>query len=118
MSYVRKFGRPDLFITVTTNPNWEEITSNLDTGQRPHDRPELIVRVFRLKLQKMLQLNNKGCFGTLHAWLYNIELQKRGLPHAHMLLGLRLDSKVQPETIDDIVSAEIPNKDINPILYD
>ena len=28
-SYVRKFGRPDLFIAITTNPNWEEITRNL-----------------------------------------------------------------------------------------
>ena len=38
MSYVRKFGRPDLFITVTTNPNWEEITSNLllDHAPCPH----------------------------------------------------------------------------------
>ena len=45
MSYVRKFGWPDLFITVTTNPNWEEITTNLFTGQRPHDHPELIVSV-------------------------------------------------------------------------
>jgi len=27
--YVKKYGRPDLFITFTTNPNWEEITKVL-----------------------------------------------------------------------------------------
>ena len=25
MTYVRKYGYPDLFITTTTNPNWPEI---------------------------------------------------------------------------------------------
>ena len=80
MSYVRKFGRPYLFITVTTNPNWKK------NHLKSFDCPELIVRVFRLKLQNMLQLIKKGCFGRLHAWLYSIEFQKRGLPHAHMLL--------------------------------
>lgn len=118
MSYVRKFGRPDLFITVTTNPSWEEITSNLHDGQRPHDRPDLVVRVFRLKLKKMLKLIKDGCFGNLHAWLYNIEFQKRGLPHAHLLLWLSLDSKIHPDMIDDIVSAEIPDKETDPILTD
>ena len=45
MAYVRKFGRPDLFITMTTNPKWDEITSNLLPGQAPQDRPDLIDRV-------------------------------------------------------------------------
>ncbi|GFV11083.1 hypothetical protein TNCV_2718271 [Trichonephila clavipes] len=31
--YVRKYGRPDLFITFTTNPKWDEITNELFTGQ-------------------------------------------------------------------------------------
>lgn len=29
MTYVRKYGRPDLFITFTCNPNWIEITELL-----------------------------------------------------------------------------------------
>lgn len=118
MSFVRKYGRPDLFITVTTNPYWEEITSNLLAGQRPHDRPDLLVRVFRLKLKKMIQLIKDGCFGSLNAWLYNIEFQKRGLPHAHMLLWLTQDSKIHPHMIDSVVSAELPDKETDPILSD
>ena len=34
MSYVRKYGHPDLFITTTTNPNWPEI-KDLLPGQDP-----------------------------------------------------------------------------------
>jgi hypothetical protein len=33
MTYVRKHGRPDLFITVTCNPSWEEIHTELFEGQ-------------------------------------------------------------------------------------
>ena len=29
MSYITKYGHPDLFITTTTNPNWPEIKDNL-----------------------------------------------------------------------------------------
>ena len=50
-AYVRKIGRPDLFITVTTNPKWPEILESLTPGQQPHDRPDLLSRVFRLKFK-------------------------------------------------------------------
>ena len=39
MTYVRKFGRPDVFITVTRNPKWPEILERLTPRQQPHDRP-------------------------------------------------------------------------------
>jgi hypothetical protein len=50
MAMVRKFGRPDLFITFTCNPKWEEIKSELTPFQNSSDRPDLVTRVFRLKL--------------------------------------------------------------------
>ena len=37
MTYVRYFGRPDLFITLTCNPRWEDITQKLLHGKRSHD---------------------------------------------------------------------------------
>ena len=33
MTYVRKYGRPDLFITFTCNPSWPEIKNELMRGQ-------------------------------------------------------------------------------------
>lgn len=33
MTYVRAYGRPDLFITFTYNPNWDEIKNLLLPGQ-------------------------------------------------------------------------------------
>ena len=55
MAYVRKFGRPDLFITVTTNTKWTEILERLTPKQEPHDRQDLLVRVFCLKIQNRLE---------------------------------------------------------------
>ncbi|KFM82727.1 hypothetical protein X975_20986, partial [Stegodyphus mimosarum] len=46
MAIVRDFGKPDLFLTFTCNPKWPEITENLFPGQKPHDRPDVVSRVF------------------------------------------------------------------------
>ena len=54
MTIVRKFGKPDLFITFTCNPLWDEITGSLLLNQKATDRPDLIVRVFRQKLRELL----------------------------------------------------------------
>ena len=46
--------------------------------------------------------------------MYNIEFQKRGLPHAHMLFILDKNSKLNTaEKIDNHISAEIPE---DPVL--
>ncbi len=50
----RKFHQPDFFITFTCNPLWKEIQENLKPGQTATSRPDLVVRVFRLKLQRLL----------------------------------------------------------------
>ncbi len=56
MVMVMKIGKPDLFITITCNPNWPEIVDNLYPGQRPEDRPDLVARVFNLYFQDFLDL--------------------------------------------------------------
>jgi hypothetical protein len=54
MAIVRKYGKPDLFITFTCNPRWKEIEEQLLSGQTPSDRPDLISRVFKLKLDELI----------------------------------------------------------------
>ncbi|XP_019153903.1 PREDICTED: uncharacterized protein LOC109150447 [Ipomoea nil] len=44
--------------------------------------------------------------------IYTVEFQKRGLPHAHILLFLdRVDANALSDNIDSIISAEIPSMD-------
>ena len=50
--------------------------------------------------------------------MYVIEFQKRGLPHAHVLIILKSYSKlVSVDVFDKIISAEIPDENDNPHLY-
>ncbi|KAL4585021.1 hypothetical protein LXL04_009634 [Taraxacum kok-saghyz] len=51
--------------------------------------------------------------------VYTVEFQKRGLPHAHICLFMHPDCRLRTvDHIDPIISAEIPNKDDDPELYD
>ena len=119
MAIVREFGKPDLFITVTCNPKWPEILDELLPNQKSPDRPDLIARVFKLKLQAITHdLFMRGVLGKVIANVHVIEFQKRGLPHAHILIILASEDKLQtPEDFDLIVSAEIPDKEKQPKLY-
>ena len=113
MSYVRKFGKPSLFITMTCNPKWPEIQQELFHRQHANDRPDIVARVFHLKKEALSDVLTKECiFGKVLAHVSTFKLQKRGLPHAHILLWLA--SPLIPDEIDAIISAEIPKKQQSP----
>ncbi|XP_044005460.1 uncharacterized protein LOC122850368 [Aphidius gifuensis] len=54
MAIVQKFGKPDLFVTMTCNPNWREIQENLLPGQTASDRPDIVSRVFNIKKDELI----------------------------------------------------------------
>ena len=56
MTYVRTYGRPDLFFTFTCNPKWTEIQQELKPKQMTHHRHDIVARVFRQKLLLMIKL--------------------------------------------------------------
>jgi hypothetical protein len=43
---VRSKGIPDVFLTFTCNPNWQEIIAKLEPNQTTSDCPDLVARVF------------------------------------------------------------------------
>ncbi|XP_021771182.1 uncharacterized protein LOC110735317 [Chenopodium quinoa] len=97
IAVVRVLGPPDLFITFTCNPNWPQIVNEISIcgNRRNEDRPNIV------------------------AHFYVIEFQKRGLPHAHILITLAPEDKPKcPEDIDVIISAKIPDKDRDPLTYE
>ena len=119
MAVVRQYGKPDLFVTFTCNPKWEEITNHLKPHQQASDRPDIVARVFEMKLQELLKDIVKGkIFGTVAAIMHVIEFQKRGLPHAHILLILEGEDKLSNTMMyNEVVSAELPNPQLQPLLF-
>ncbi|XP_076934739.1 uncharacterized protein LOC143601132 [Bidens hawaiensis] len=120
MCLCRWFGYPDFFITITCNPNWPEVKIFLkDTKLNSEDRPDILCRLFKVKLDAMIKLvKDKSLFGRVQAFVYMIEFQKRGLPHAHICIFLHPGSKIHnPKDVDKFISAEIPNKNTDPDLY-
>ncbi|XP_057428026.1 uncharacterized protein LOC130721279 isoform X1 [Lotus japonicus] len=116
MAICRTYGYPDLFLTMTCNPKWPEIDRHVSPyGLTASDRPDLACRVFHMKLNLFVADLKKGeFFGKAVAGTYTIEFQKRGLPHAHILLWLSMENKLRsPNMIDSVICAELPD----PILY-
>jgi len=111
IAIVRRFGKPSLFITFTANPMWEEIERGLLPHQCAADRPDLVARVFNLKVRDVLdQIRHKEVYGPWLGWVWTIEYQKRGLPHLHHLRFLKTDHQfMTAANIDHFISAEIPS---------
>ena len=114
MAFVRKYGKPDLFVTFTCNPTWPEIVTNLLPGQTPSDRPDLVSSVFYLKMKSLIaDLMTGRIFGEPVGFVSVVEFQKRGLPHMHLLLTLAQTAKPHSSgDIDQFVMAELPPNDV------
>ena len=115
----RHYGGADLFLTMTADPNWPEIKNALLPGQSAVDRPDLVCRVFKAKMEQFMRdLHKEAALGVMVAYVWTLEFQKRTLPHIHMVTFLGPESKLRtPEDVDSIISAEFPDKDTQPELY-
>jgi len=122
LEVVNELGPPTLFITLTCNPQWSEIQSQLFNGDSPFDRPSIVNRVFHAKLEAFFHNLRKGkYFGGLEiVYLFRvIEYQNRGMPHAHVVVKLKdaptfdgCSSKLN-SWVNSHISAEVPDSTTN-----
>ncbi|XP_019199615.1 PREDICTED: uncharacterized protein LOC109193230, partial [Ipomoea nil] len=111
-----EIGQPCQFC----NPKWPEVQRFLNTRKlRPEDRPDIICRIFKLKLDALLSECRKNkLFGPVIGVIYTIEFQKRGLPHAHILLFLNKNNRAQSGiNLDNIILAELPDQETDPEYF-
>eukprot|EP00112_Aurelia_sp_Birch-Aquarium-sp1_P019944 Seg5030.1 transcript_id=Seg5030.1/GoldUCD/mRNA.D3Y31 product="hypothetical protein" protein_id=Seg5030.1/GoldUCD/D3Y31 len=124
----KKFGQPDLFITLTQNDGWSEIRNHAKHGPGHFEEPGDINGLFeydhaapkksfcietvvaynnRLKLFKEKVLFNKnGPLGEVLDFWDRKEFQSREAIHNHMVVWCK------PGTIpEDAVCAEMPRSD-------
>ena len=119
MIIVAKHGKPDLFITITCNPAWLEITDNLQPNQSWCDFPHLVTRVFWQYLEDIvLDLWENSILGRSLAMTLIMEFQKRGLPHAHLVRTFEQEDRLlDAADVDSIISAKIPSHQQFPLLH-
>ncbi|KAI5418014.1 hypothetical protein KIW84_042594 [Lathyrus oleraceus] len=87
-------SKPYIFLTMTCNPSWSEITSELLPFQTPQDRPDLLTRIFRSKFEKLKDdVINKGVLKSN-------------------------DNLHDPIDYDSMVRAEIPKLECEPQLHE
>ena len=85
---VRKCGEPDLIITFTCNPNWPEIQAELLQHQTATDRPDLVARVFKCKLDALLKdVVVMGCLGKVQVPVCHKLLAASVVPCSVLLSG-------------------------------
>ncbi|XP_075108926.1 uncharacterized protein LOC142180758 [Nicotiana tabacum] len=94
------FRKPDLFITMTCNTSWPEIKEHLRSSDEVQNRPDLVSRVFRAKIEELIKDILKS------------------LPHAHFLIILVDEEKLlTPESYDKFVCAELSDAIKDRYLY-
>ena len=117
MALPMRFHKPDLFITVTCNPKWPELTAALPDGSHWRHHPDIVARVFCLKFKSIMNDILEGqIFGKVQAYVWRVEWQARGLPHVHLLIILD-NPLLSARHIDAFVSAEVPDPDTQPELH-
>ena len=81
---------------MTCNPQWPKIVQNLRTGQTTLNTPHLVSRVFRQYFNAFISdLWDNGVLGRGIDRIHVIEFQKRGYPHAQILLTVRQEDKLR-----------------------
>ncbi|XP_057730367.1 uncharacterized protein LOC130945682 [Arachis stenosperma] len=111
---------PIYFITMTYNPEWDEIRREVTPiGLKAKDCPDILCRVFKIKLDCLIDNLKEGkIFGKILGYVCTVEFQKRGLPHAHILLFMSNKFKPQiPDDIDKHITAKIPDENERPNLH-
>ncbi|XP_019167686.1 PREDICTED: uncharacterized protein LOC109163399 [Ipomoea nil] len=91
MAICRLVGYPDLFITFTCNPKWPEVQRFLkDRKLKAEDRPDIICRLFKMKLDALISDFRKNkLFGPV--------------------MGVNGHHNV--DNLDNIISAELPDQE-------
>jgi hypothetical protein len=120
MAICKWAGCSNVFVTFTCNPQWLEIRRALLLRQQPEDRPDLVTRVFKIKLKELINdIHKNHILGRTIAKIYVVEFQKRGLSHAHILIFFTEDCK--PHTVEDVdrmINAKLPNSETNKLAHE
>ena len=97
---------------VNSKPQMAGVSGNLHKGQTGMDRPDLVNRVFKMKLRSLLADLKSNLFGKIHYMLYVIEYHGRGCVHAHIIIKFEGPSPEQLKEVDKWIWTNLPDASI------
>jgi hypothetical protein len=104
-----QFGPPTFFLTFTMNPHWHDVQALKRNSDVFHDSAMCAI-IFKMKLAALMQfIKRKKILGNIKAFLWRIEYQKRGLPHAHMLFWSDFDTQ-DVQAVESVINVRYPKK--------
>uniref|UniRef100_A0A914PD09 Ubiquitin-like protease family profile domain-containing protein n=1 Tax=Panagrolaimus davidi TaxID=227884 RepID=A0A914PD09_9BILA len=108
ISMVDEFGKPTALVTMTVNPEDEDIIMNIYEDQKAWERPDIVNSCFYQKLHELIRIIEKEqIFGPVECSVVCIEFQKRGLPHCHCAFTLK-EKWDTVEKVDAYIRAYLP----------
>lgn len=110
MGLVARKGKPTFFLTFTACGQWDELRQSTRHGTKCD--PATCCRIFDIKLQELLRdIRSGALFGPQAYIVHVIEMQMRGLPHAHIASRMEDGGPTQGIDIDKVIRADIPAPD-------
>ncbi|KAG5548598.1 hypothetical protein RHGRI_014074 [Rhododendron griersonianum] len=94
MAVCRAMGFPDLLLTFTCNPSWSEIQQEVSRipNQRTEDRPDILARVFRIKMKQLMRdIKKEKFFGKIIAGIAALLLPGGRTAHSRFKIPLNPD---------------------------
>jgi hypothetical protein len=91
------------------NPDWLHFQA-LKPGDGLYSDSAIVTLILRLKLNALMKfISRQKMLGTVPAFVWRIEYQQRGLPHAHILLWTDYDSD-NLTAIEKVVNVRLPRE--------
>ncbi|XP_022847664.1 uncharacterized protein LOC111370209 [Olea europaea var. sylvestris] len=92
MSLVQRYVKPDVFLTMTCNPNWREIKCELKHSDEIQNIPDLLVQIFRAKFEELkTDLVKRKLLGPISAYVYKYQTKKYPYLHATVVKHMMHD---------------------------
>jgi hypothetical protein len=111
------YGAPTSFLTFTMNPYWLDFQA-LKRGDGPYSDSAMATIIFRSKMNTLMKfIHSRKMLGKVSAFVGRIEYQKRGLPHAHILLWTDYDTS-HVASIEKVVNVRFPRDSPSPDDHD
>jgi DNA polymerase III delta prime subunit len=102
-----QLGPPTFFLTFTMNPYWADYQS-LKRGRETFADSAMTAIIFKSKLSALMKfIQDHQILGNISAFVWRIEYQQRGLPHAHILFWSDFDTQDIP-AVEAVINVRYP----------